>query len=146
MILNSGFADPTLQGRTADLAIPEADKVLLLLKQLPQHVVLHIQLHGKTDTYQNVCETVRNYDLRRVQGERIPRFDWERWWKGQKERERRARKEVRKKANLAKETRQEKAKAQGRKERDLRTDHRVLSHRSHPRSWDLVSNVAKMVT
>ena len=35
MILDSGFADPTLQGRTADLAIPEADKVLLLLKQLP---------------------------------------------------------------------------------------------------------------
>ena len=70
-----------------------------------------------------------------------------------KERERRARKEVRikrkaqvEKANLAKETSQEKAKAQGRKGKDLRTDHRVLSHRSHPKSWDLVSNVAKMVT
>ena len=63
MILDSGFADPTLQGRTADLAIPEADKVLSLLKQLPQQVVLHIQLHGKADTYQSVCETVRNYDL-----------------------------------------------------------------------------------
>lgn len=63
MILRAGFADPRMQGTTQDLTIPEADLVLLLLKQLPQHVVLHVQLHGKADTYVNLCNTVKNYDL-----------------------------------------------------------------------------------
>lgn len=63
MILRAGFADPKMQGTTQDLAIPEADLVLLLLKQLPPHVVLHVQLHGKADTYANLCNTVKNYDL-----------------------------------------------------------------------------------
>ena len=63
MILDSGFADPSLRVSTTVLVIPEADTVLLLLRQLPQSVALHIQLHGTAGTYANVCDTVRCYDL-----------------------------------------------------------------------------------
>ena len=51
MILDSGFADPSLRVSTTVLVIPEADTVLLLLRQLPQSVALHIQLHGTAGTY-----------------------------------------------------------------------------------------------
>ena len=34
-----------------DLLIAEADKVLLLQRLLPTHIRMHIQLHGKSDTF-----------------------------------------------------------------------------------------------
>ena len=62
-MLTSGFADPTLTIDLTTLKIQEADQVLLLMRQLPQEVILHVQLHGFMDTFANLVKTLRNYDL-----------------------------------------------------------------------------------
>ena len=46
-----------------DLLIAEADKVLLLQRLLPTHVRMHVQLHGKSDTFQSLKESVIAYDM-----------------------------------------------------------------------------------
>ena len=46
-----------------DLFIAEADKVLILQRLLPTHVRMHVQLHGKSDTFQSLKESVVRYDM-----------------------------------------------------------------------------------
>ena len=46
-----------------DLFIAEADKVLILQRLLPTHVRMHVQLHGKSDTFQSLKESVVSYDM-----------------------------------------------------------------------------------
>lgn len=48
---------------TPDLYIAEADKVLILQRLLPTHVRMHVQLHGKSDTFQSLKESVISYDM-----------------------------------------------------------------------------------
>ena len=48
-----------LGARDVSLEISEADKVVLLLRQMPQNIRLHIQLHGQSDTFEQVKNTVR---------------------------------------------------------------------------------------
>ena len=51
-----------LGARDVSLEISEADKVVLLLRQMPQNIRLHIQLHGQSDTFEQVKNTVLAYE------------------------------------------------------------------------------------
>ena len=51
-----------LDPRDVSLEISEADQVVLLLRQMPQNIRLHIQLHGQSDTFEQVKNTVLAYE------------------------------------------------------------------------------------
>ena len=50
-------------GVTDGMALNEADKVLILMRNLPAEVRTHVQLHGRSSTFEELKNSVLTYDL-----------------------------------------------------------------------------------
>eukprot|EP00439_Symbiodinium_sp_Y106_P003196 s9183_g1.t1 len=50
-------------GVTDGMALNEADKVLILMRNLPAEVRTHLQLHGRSSTFEELKNSVWTYDL-----------------------------------------------------------------------------------